>query len=168
MYAKNKGLKDFVKAFDLDIKKVEVSSAPLENCATKTSEQLIQENTMAKKETTTGDKFANAKEVDFTPNDSMEFVKFENEGDSFIGKIYGAVKEIKNSDKTNTCYIAENEDGEMVLLPSNVNLNNKLKKLCEINKESLTIGVDVKIINEGLQKIEGVTNKVKVFKVLVP
>lgn len=171
MYEKNKSVKELVKTFDLDITMAKATTITTEPTNNKNN------NTMHKKF-----KNANESEVKF---DTVEFVDLEKNKE-LEGKFYGGFREIKNDDgKINKCFELEVEvkgndlsektieaaaeaksETVTVLLPSNVQLVKKMENISKVCADRLTLGVEVCIVNEGLQKIEGVTNKTKVFKVL--
>ena len=168
MYAKNKELKNLVKVFNLDLRTATVQpiSTETEKAARRNnSREIIKQNTMSKPTANTGkttSKFNNE-----VPEMELEkFVKFENEGDAVEGFITGETKPVKNGEKTSDCF-KMNVDGEDMLLPSNVKLNNKLKNALKINAETVESegGIEVQITYDGMIKVEGVTNKMKSFTV---
>lgn len=94
-----------------------------------------------------------------------QFIKFESKGDKVEGIVTGEMKQIKNADKVNSCFVIEVE-GEKHLLPSNVQLNSKIKNALQIHNGA-GLGVDVQITYNGMVKKEGVDNKMKDFTVKV-
>jgi len=121
-----------------------------------------------KKVTVTGTvKKVFAQEVEHEAN-TDSIINIE-EGKPFEGLFYGEYRDVdfKDGKPAKRCYYAEDSEGEKVLLPSNIQLTNKLTSLVKIKgAEALQLGVDVQITNFGLQSIDGVSHKVKVFKVL--
>jgi hypothetical protein len=127
---------------------------------------LIQSKKMAKAfkevQTKVTKEFKNEVENDY---EEINFWDFE-EKKVFTGVMFGETKTIKTKDKTSECFIVVDEDEQKWLLPTNVQLTSKVSNLLKIKEAEKSIGIDLQITNEGLQKIEGVDNKVKVFKVL--
>ncbi len=153
MYAKNKHLKTLVKTFDLDIKAVEVGTAHEAN-----TDEIIIKN---KKQMGTKKKFDNEATDDF---EQIDFIVLKE--DKAIECItFGEFKMIDPDGKgAKKCFIVE-IDGEKKLLPSNIQLVRKIENVVKVCADRLTIGVEMQITDTGLQKVENVANKMRVYSV---
>jgi len=162
MYFKNARVLNLVKLFNL-----EWACHPLEESMN--TEQIIEYLTNLKKTEIMSNKAPNKKfknEVEATPN--RVFVKFENTGDSIECKCIGRIDIKGAQDKINSHVVCVDvADGEEKLLPTNVQLTQKLNNLEKTKGNfSDTNQVECYIEYLGDVKIDGVANKVKSFKVL--
>ncbi len=161
LYAKNKALKTLVRTFDLDLHSTEVSDAPPEKSSTKINSTKTK-NKMGKP---VKKEFKNEVEGGF---DDLKFIDIPENKTGIIGTINGEFKMIEpeKGKGEKKCFVFIDEDEQAHLLPSNFQLVQKIEKLVKMKAAEISLGIDVQIINEGLQKVEGVDNKMKVFKVL--
>lgn len=140
------------------------------------TKQLNTYNKMAKAfkevETKVTKQFKNEVETGY---EDINFWDFEVKK-TFTGVTFGDTRTIKTTvkdpvtkqsiQKETQCFIVVDEDEQKWLLPSNVQLTSKMTNLLNIKDAEKSMGIDLQITNEGLQQIDGVANKVKVFKVL--
>lgn len=100
-------------------------------------------------------------EIELTDDDfGKRFIKFEDEGEVFTGKLVGQGKVQEND-----CFFVSNEDGEEFTLPTHVRLSQKIKKIFKL-KGNGALGTNISIEYLGEVKVDGVVNKMRDYKVL--